>query len=138
MVVKAALGTLVIFLGSSIWLYLAWSHGNRTNQWTAVPAVIIKNDVQESNYDRSDTRGPMGWKTTVKYTVDGIEHEAVVDEYLIGSNQEVFVDPNNPASVVGKQGATIQATAYPLVATVASGLFALVLVLIAVSPKEVD
>jgi hypothetical protein len=71
----------------------------------------------------------------VNYTVDGVVYLAVVDEYLVGSNQEVFVDPNNPASVVGKQGATIQATAYPLIATVGSGLFAVFLILIAVSPK---
>lgn len=133
MLVKAALGTLAVFLASSIWLYLAWSHGNRTHAWTAVPADVINNDMKESLHSRSQ---PRGWLTTVAYTVDGQEYVAVIEEYLVGSNQQVFVDPDDPTSVVGKQGPTIQAMGRPIIATVGSGLFAVVLVLIAVSPKE--
>ena len=135
LLIKTALGTLTVFFGSAIWLFIAWSNGNRTNQWKKVPAVVIKNDVQESADDRHQ---PLGWKTTVTYTVAGKDYSAIVDEYLVGGNQVVYVDPNDPTSVVGKPGPTIQAMARPLIATAGSGLFAIVLILIAVSPKEED
>lgn len=128
---KYAFGTLVIFIASSIWLFLAWASGNKTNNWDPVTATIIKNDMQETIRGR-----PAGWLTTITYDVGEIQYEAVVDEYLIGKEATVYVNPNDPTDVVGKAGARIQDMVRPIIATVASGLFAVVLLLIAFSPKE--
>ena len=129
--VKYALGTLVVFIGSSIWLYLAWANGNETNGWDAVPAQVV------SNSARKTVRGrPSGWLTTITYEVDEIQYEAVVDEYLVGKTATVYVNPSDPTDVVGKPGARIQNLGRPVILTVGSGLFAVVLLLIAFSPKE--
>ncbi len=79
---------------------------------------------------------PAGWLTEVSYEVDGIPYEAVVEEYLVGNEAPIYVNPEDPADVVGKQGARIRDLAKPLIAAVGSGLFAIVLLLIALSPKE--
>lgn len=128
---KYALGTLVVFLASSTWLYLAWANGNKTNDWDATTAQIISNDVQET----SDGQ-PAGWLTTIAYVVDGTEYYADVDEYLIGDSATVYVNPDDPAEVVGRAGARIQDMGWPIIATFGSGLFAVVLLLIAFSPKD--
>lgn len=128
---KYAFGTLAIFIASSIWLCLAWSNGNKTAGWNPTTAQIIGNDMQESIRGR-----PAGWLTTITYMVDGNQYQTVVDEYLIGEEATVFVDPEDPTNVVGKAGARIQDMGRPMIATVGSGLFALVLLLIAFSPKE--
>lgn len=128
---KYALGTLVVFVASSIWLFLAWSSGNKTNGWNPTQAQVVANDMQETVRGR-----PAGWLTTITYSVDQQEYEAVVDEYLVGNAVTVFVNPDDPTDVVGKAGARIQDMGRPIIATVGSGLFALVLLLIAFSPKE--
>ena len=128
---KYAFVTVVVFLISAIWLFSAWSGGNKTNHWTPVPAQILSNDTQDSIRGR-----PAGWLTTIAYQFNGLQYETVVDEYLLGESATVYVDPNGPTMVVGKPGARMQDMGRPLIATVASGLFALVLILIAFSPKE--
>jgi hypothetical protein len=133
--VKYALGTLLVFLASSTWLFLAWSSGNKTNDWTPTPAKVIRNEMQESINSRGRTR-PAGWLTTIEYEVDKVQYEAIVDEYLVGNEATVFVNPENPADVAGKAGARIQDMGRPMVATIGSGLFAIVLLLIAFSPKD--
>ncbi len=128
---KYALGTLAVFIISSVWLFVAWSSGNKTKSWIPAPAQVLKNDVRKTR------RGKLaGWLTTVVYEVNGIQYEAVVDEYLVGDDVTVFVNPENPMDVVGKSGARIQDLGRPIIATVGSGLFAIVLLLIAFSPKD--
>ncbi len=129
--VKYALGTLVVFIASSIWLFIAWSNGNKTNAWTPTVAQVVSNRVQ-----RTFRRRPTGWLTTITYTVDDDQYEAVVDENLLGKEVTVFVNPADPTAVVGKAGARIQDLFRPIIATAGSGLFAIALLLIAFSPKE--
>jgi hypothetical protein len=130
MITKAALATLAVVICSSTWLYMAWAHGNRTSSWTAVPAHVENNDVEKN------ARGRMkAWATTVSYAVDGKEYIAVVEDYLVGTT-EVYVDPNDPTSVVGIPGASLRDYGRPLLLTVGSALFAIVLALIAFSPSE--
>ena len=130
MIAKAALGTLVVVLVSSVWLYMAWSNGNRTSSWAAVAAHVENNDIEKN------ARGRMqGWATTVSYTVDGVEYVAVVEDYLVGTT-EVYVDPNDPTAVVGVRGASLRDYGRPLLLTVGASLFAVVLTLIALSPKD--
>ena len=128
---KYALGTLIVFMASAIWLFLAWSSGNKTTEWTPVNAQIVANDMEETIRGR-----PAGWLTTITYSVDGNQYEAVVDEYLLGKQATVYVNPVDASQVVGKSGARIQDLGRPIIATVGSGLFAIVLLLIAFSPKE--
>jgi hypothetical protein len=128
---KYAFGTLLAFVASAIWLFLAWSNGNKTTAWTPVTAQIVSNDMQETVRGR-----PAGWLTTIKYSVNGNQYEAVVDEYLVGKEATVYVNPSDETEVVGKAGARIQDMGRPIIATVGSGLFAIVLLLIAFSPKE--
>ena len=128
---KYALGTLVVFILSAGWLFLAWSSGNKTNSWDPTTAQIVENGIQETI-----TGQTAGWLTTITYSVDGIEYVADVDEYLIGKDVTVFVNPEDPMDVVGKAGPRMQDMGRPMLATVASGLLAVVLLLIAFSPKE--
>lgn len=128
---KYAFGTLVVFIASAIWLFLTWSSGNKTNDWNPTTAKIVSNGTQETIGGRT-----IGWLTTITYTVDGNQYEAGVDEYLVGKEATVFVNPADPREVVGKAGARIQDMGRPIIATVGSGLFAVVLMLIAFSPKE--
>ncbi len=129
--IKYAFGTLVVFIASSIWLFVAWTDGNKTSSWNPTPAQVLKNDARET------LRGkPAGWLTTIAYEVNGTPYEAVVDDYLVGNNVTVFVNPENPSDVVGKSGARIQDLGRPIIATVGSGLFAVVLLLVAFSPKD--
>ncbi|MEZ6094943.1 MAG: DUF3592 domain-containing protein [Pirellulaceae bacterium] len=128
---KYALGTLAVFVASAIWLYLAWASGNQTNSWNPTAAKVISNDTQKTIGGR-----PAGWLTTITYDVDGQTYKADVDEYLVGNQVTVYVNPNDPTEVVGKAGARIQDMGRPIIATVGSGLFGVVLLLIALSPKE--
>lgn len=131
MIKKAAIGTVVVFVASLTWLLLAYSNGTRTNSWTPVQAEVLGNSV-----DRSAAGRTRGMTTAVMYRIDGVEYECVVDEYLVGKSAEIYVNPENSAEAVGKRGATLQTMFRPIVVTGATGLFAVVLVLIALSPKE--
>ncbi len=128
---KYAFGTFVVFVASSLWLYFAWSSGSKTSEWTPTTAQVISTDV-----DRTVRRRIEGWLTTITYSVEGVQYEAVVDEFLDGKTATVYVNPANPAQVVGKAGVRVQDLGRPIIATVGSGLFAVVLLLIAFSPKE--
>lgn len=131
MIAKTAIGTSVVFLACLGWLGMTWIHGNRTNDWNVVPATVVHNDMYETELGRPD-----GWATTVRYRVANVDYETVVDEYLIGDDVNIFVDPKDATSVVGKPGARIQSLGAPLIATVGSGLFGLILIMIAIIPKE--
>lgn len=136
---KFGFGTLCVFALSAVWLMFAWSNGNRTQSWDPTTAKVISNDVQKRRI--VDNRGigrnaGTGWLTEISYIVDGVEYEAIVDEYLIGNEVTVFVNPSDPTEVVGKAGVRIQDMFWPLLVMIASGLFAVVLLLIAFSPKE--
>jgi hypothetical protein len=128
---KYAFLTIVAFIASSIWLYFAWAHANRTNGWTPAPAKFVSIEKQRRSHNRAAQL-----LSRVSYSFDGQKYEAVVDEYLIGNEITVYVNPDDPSEVVGVAGARMQDVGRPLVFTIASGLFAVVLVLIAFSPKE--
>ena len=74
--------------------------------------------------------------TRVKYMVGSKVYHAVVDEYLLGDEVTIYFDPDDPKDIVGKTGATLQATWFPIMLCVASGVFGLVLLIIKFSPKE--
>lgn len=131
MLVKTALMTLLVFSVSAVWLYVVWSAGNETNNWTRVTAVVLENEIDETLSGR-----PRGWATTIGYTFDGIDYVAVIDDYLVGGGNDVYVDPADPTRVVGVKGASLKTMGRPLIVVVGSGLFAVVLMLIALSPKE--
>ena len=131
---KYALGTLAVFLISSVWLFFAWSNGNKTTSWKEIDAQLLGVEVQETIRGR-----PAGYLSFVSYEVTGVEYEAVVDEHLYGDedgNTKVFIDPDDASQVVGLTGPRMQDMGRPLIATIGSGLFAIVLLLIAFSPKE--
>lgn len=132
---KYLAATFIVFVASAIWLFMAWSGGNKTKSWVPTTAKILKNDMSEIRGEYGRTQ-PAGWLTTISYTVGGNKYETVVDEYLVGSEATVFVDPNDPTRVVGKSGATVQAMGRPLLATIGSGLFGVLLLLIGLSPKD--
>ncbi len=131
MLIKSAVMTCFVFLASFAWLYFSWSSANETNNWTRVTAVVLENEVDETLSGR-----PRGWATTIAYTVDGVDYVSVIDDYLVGGGNDVYVDPTDPARVVGVKGASLKTVGRPLIVVVGSGLFALVLLLIAFSPKE--
>lgn len=128
---KYALGTLFVFILSSIWLIVAISRGNDTHTWTPVEATVV-----EARAQRSIQRGPKRILTTIEYSFDGIEYKTTLAEILVGSRVTVYVNPEAPTDVVGEQGFQVQVYGRPLIATIGSGLFAVVLLLIAFSPKE--
>jgi len=128
-------GALVLSLVSGAWLYQAYSYGNRTTQWPAVSAMVTDN-AAEVSATRPGRRGVKSWATSVTYTVDGVEYNAVLDDYLVGNNATVYVNPENPREAVGETGPRMQDTFYPIVATAFSGCLALVIALIAFSPKD--
>jgi len=130
---KYALCTSVIFVASLLWLYVTWSFGNVTKSWDPVTAQILDNDMRET-IDGS----PAGWITTISYTIDDTEYETRVDEYLVGKEATVYVNPDDPSDVVGKAGTRIQDMVYPLALSVGSSLFSIVLLMIAFSPQEDD
>ena len=76
-----------------------------------------------------------GFVSTIEYQFDGVDFEAKLPEYKLGEI-EVFVNPFEPTEVVAERGATMVTLARPIIGTVGSGLFAIVLVLICFSPKE--
>ena len=129
---KYLAGSVFAFIACLVWLAVTWNAGNRTNSWLRVSANVVKNDV-ESSVDDNEF---YGWKTTIEYSVNGKRYEAIVDEYLIGENVAVYVNPDNPSAVVGKPGFRIQDGFKPIVATVFFGLFSLVLLLIKLSPRD--
>lgn len=128
---KYALGTLFVFFLSGIWLFVAISRGNDTHSWTPVEARVT-----EARAQRSLGRGPKRILTTIEYSIDGIEYETTLAEILVGTNVTVYVNPSDPTDVVGEPGFQVQMYGRPLLATIGSGLFAVVLLLIAFSPKE--
>lgn len=128
---KTIMLTCVVFAASLAWLFMTRAHCNRTHEWVNIKASVLKNDVHKSSDGNIE-----GWATTVQYRVDDVQYEAVVDEYLVGNTVDVFVDPKDPTSVVGIQGAPIQKMLPPIIVTVGSGLFGIVLLLVAMSPKD--
>lgn len=128
---KYAFLTIVAFIASLLWLYFAWAHANRTNGWTPAPAKVISIDKQRRRHGR-----PAQLLSRVSYSFEGKKYEAIVDEYLLDQEVTVYVNPDDPSEVVGVAGARMQDVGRPLIFTIASGLFAVVLVLIAYSPKE--
>ncbi|WP_197443053.1 DUF3592 domain-containing protein [Lignipirellula cremea] len=132
MLKKSAIGTFVVFLLSVAWLFWAWSIGSRSYSWAAVPAEVTKNDALKSISGKA-----IGWRTTIQYAYEGQGYQAVLTDYLLGEI-EVYVDPKDPTHVTAHRGPTFDMLARPLLLTIGSGLFAIVLGLIAVSPKEED
>ncbi len=78
-----------------------------------------------------------GFVSTIEYQYDGVDYKSKLPEYKLGKI-EVFVNPLEPTEVVAERGATMVTLARPIIGTVGSGLFAIVLVLIYFSPKEDD
>jgi len=127
----------ILFILSAVWLYLTFAHENRTTSWKPTSAEVTANGAEvATNRGRGMRGGVKAWATTIVYSVDGESYEAVVDEYLVGSDVTVYVNPGDPREVVGKAGATIQGTFYPILATVFTGLLTVVMALIAFSPKD--
>ncbi len=126
----AAPTTLVVFCGSAIWLIATWLYANRTNDWIPLPAVVVGENIKLG--PRQSYRG---WDCTVNYSFNGNAYTKVIDQFPFGAT-EVYVDPDDPTSAVGRRGATIQLLFIPLIAVVGSGLFGLVLALIAFSPVD--
>lgn len=133
MIAKAAIGTLVVFLICGGWLYLAWSDGNRSNDWVRVDAEVT-NISQEKTTRR---RGLSGFVSTVVYQFDGADYESKLPEYKVGKIA-IFVNPHDPNEITAEKGATMVTLGRPIIGTVGSGLFAVVLLLIYLSPKEDD
>ena len=128
--------TLLLTVLSCSWLYLAYSNGNRTKNWTSVPAVVTENGAVTGSDIRGRRRGVKSWLTAIAYSVDGETYDAVIDDYLVGSEAVVFVNPDNPEEVVGKTGPKMEDTFYPLVATAFTVCLSVVILLIAFSPKD--
>ncbi len=126
----AAPTTIVVFCGSAIWLLATWLYGNRTKDWTPLPAVVLSENIKLGR-----GRSFWGWDCTVSYSCNGDTYTKVIDRFPFGAT-EVYVDPDHPSSAVGRRGATIQLLFIPLIAVVGSGLFGLVLALIAFSPVD--
>ena len=129
--IKYFLGALVVFLVCSLWLYSAISKGNATKKWIATPAAI-----GEGAADRNLRGRRTAIHTPVIYTYDSIEYEGVVDDFLIAGSGTVYVNPDDPTQVVGKTGPNLQHYGRPMIFTIGSGLFLIVLGLIAFSPKD--
>jgi len=139
--VKYFFVALLVFVVSAIWLFVAISKGNATKNWDEVPAQIGSSNVDRNLARRG--RGRLGRirsstvHTDVKYNIGGIEYEATVDDFIVaGGKTTVFVNPEDPTDVVGHQGPNVQHYGRPLIVTIGSGLFLIVLGLIAFSPKE--
>ena len=130
-VLTYALGALVVFIFSLVWLIQAMTGGQATRNWDAVEAEIISNASTKSFSGETTSV-----ETRVIYTVKGVEYEAVLDDFLIKGKGTVYVNPSDPTQVVGEQGPQVQRYGRPLIATLGSGLFLIVLGLIALSPKE--
>ena len=136
MLAKAAVGTLAVFLFCIGWLYVAWSHGNKSLDWVQVKANITGVSEEETLLPNAMQRRKFGgFVSTIEYQFDGVDFEAKLPEYKLGEI-EVFVNPFEPTEVVAERGATMVTLARPIIGTVGSGLFAIVLVLICFSPKE--
>lgn len=136
MLAKAAVGTLAVFLFCIAWLYVAWSHGNKSLDWVQVEANVTGVSEEETLLPNAMQRRRFGgFVSTIEYKFDGIDFESKLPEYKLGKI-EVFVNPDEPTEVVAERGATMVTLARPIVGTVGSGLFAVVLVLICFSPKE--
>ena len=125
------LGATVLFAACLFWLAIEYSRGQQTYQWQPVRGAVT--DVKAIQYPGSTE--PYGWETTVVYHVDGVQYKSELDEYLIGDDVVVFVNPQDHTDVVGKAGPAVQNMFYPILATTFSGLLAIVMALIAFSPK---
>ncbi|MEL7496604.1 MAG: DUF3592 domain-containing protein [Planctomycetota bacterium] len=128
---KYAVLTMIVFLGSLIWLIAALSGDNQTHQWAPVEAKVLDSQMLRTVSGRAS-----GIEVLILYNYEGQDYEAVLDDYVVGTTGTVFVNPADPTQVVGEQGPRVQSYGRPLIATLASGLFAIVLCLIAFSPKE--
>lgn len=85
---------------------------------------------------RTVTGKKRGAISKIRYQVEGEEFEATLNDLVYGPKATVYVNPNDPTQVVAKRGVTTKSVARPMILTVASGLFGVVLCLIAFSPKE--
>ena len=129
--VKALVVTFLVFVLSACWLYFAWARGERTNDWIVTDAKSL--GITKA---RRDELSDIEWATRVEYAMNGKVYQGVVFEYLLGEQVIVYVNPDDPTEVVGKTGASGQMTLAPLLITVASGLFGIVLLLVKLSPKD--
>ncbi len=131
MMLKYFIGSLVLFLVSAVWFFGAMSEGWKTNSWTAVEAHIGQSEAPRNINGRRTSV-----KTLVRYKVAGQSFEAYVDDLLVAGRGTVYVNPEDPTQVVGNPGPNLQHYGRPMIITIASGLFVIVLGLIAFSPKE--
>lgn len=129
--VKYFFVSLVVFLISGIWLFTAISRGNATYRWTPTPATI---GIGESDSNLRGRRTAV--YTPVTYMVDGVEYHGMVESFLVPGTGTVYVNPSDPTQVAGEQGPNLQHYGRPMVVAIGSGLFLIVLGLIAFSPKE--
>lgn len=130
-VVKYFIGALIVFVASAAWLYAAMAQGTATEKWVATPATI-----GTSYADRNRRGRRNAVHTPVVYVYDGVEYQGAVDDFLLQGSGTVYVNPEDPTMVVGNPGPNLQHYGRPLIVTIASGLFLVVLGLIAFSPKE--
>ena len=128
---KYCIGALIVFAVSSTWLFFAISYGNATKSWTPTPAQV---GTTETSRNLGGRRA--GIHAHVTYVVNGITYEGLVDNFLVSGTGTIYVNPNDPTQIVGIRGANIQHFGRPMIATIGSGLFLVVLGLIAFSPKE--
>lgn len=123
--------TALLFFVGALWLYFAWVDGQRTVNWPAVQAKSL--GVRSERGFGNELRD---LATQVEYKVGSKVYQAVVDEYLLGDEVTIYVNPDDPKDIVGKTGATLQATWFPIMLCIVSGVFGLVLLIIKFSPKE--
>ena len=133
MIFKAFFVGLVVFVACSIWLYVNYSANNETYDWVKTPATISESYSGGKKFGRRRVRSI---HTPVKYQFEGLPYEGVVDDFLVPGEGFVFVNPDEPNQAVGIQGANLQHLMRPLVGTVGSGLFLIVLILIRFSPSD--
>lgn len=129
---KFAITTLVVFVCAAGWLVWAWAQGNQTYSWKPVPATVTNLDAEKPYNKEIATT----YLTTVTYSFDGQQYEAVIRDYMLGPEVTIYVNPEDPQQVVPVQGPTVFSLLIPCSLTIASGLFALVLGLIVLSPKD--
>ena len=123
---------LSVFVISAVWLFYVLNQDYATYDWTSVPATY-----GTSTAERSGVRARRkNIHTSVKYLFDGVEYEGWVDDFIVEGSGTVYVNPDDPTEVVGVQGPNLQHYGRPLIFTIVSGLFLIVLGLIAFSPSD--
>ncbi len=128
---KTGLITVAVFAVGCSWLGFAWVRGNRTYDWQEVPATVVEVDLDRPGSRRGTI---YGWETTVRYRANGKQYESIVNEFYDKNQVTVYINPDDPTHVVATRGPLIQHMAPPILLTVVSGLFGIVLLLIALSP----